>query len=133
MKVRLPLAVAVAALLGLTACGGDDPAGSGGPVTLRMTTWSANEAHLKLFNEIADQYRKAHPEVTAITFDAIPFESYTTTLTTQVAGGNPPDLAWGAGELGARLRFLRRARAARRQGPERPSGHRASASTRWAT
>ncbi len=27
-------------------------------------------------------------------FDPIPFENYTTTLTTQIAGGNGPDLAW---------------------------------------
>jgi multiple sugar transport system substrate-binding protein len=93
MRARTTAAVAVAALLCLTACGSGDDGGDG-PVTLRMTTWSANEAHVKLFTEIADEYRKTHPNVTAITFDAIPFESYTTTLTTQIAGGNPPDLAW---------------------------------------
>lgn len=95
MKARLSAAVALAALLGLTACGGDDSGDAGdGPVTLRMTTWSSNEAHVKLFTEIADEYKKTHPDVTSITFDAIPFENYTTTLTTQIAGGNPPDLAW---------------------------------------
>ncbi len=61
---------------------------------LRMTIWTANEAHLKLFNEIAADYRKTHPDVSEITFDPLPFESYTTTLTTQIAGGNAPDLAW---------------------------------------
>jgi multiple sugar transport system substrate-binding protein len=96
MRARITAAVAAVALLGLSAaCGsGDGGAADDGPITLRMTTWSANEAHVKLFNEIADEYRRTHPEVTAITFDAIPFESYTTTLTTQIAGGNPPDLAW---------------------------------------
>ncbi|GIJ76943.1 multiple sugar transport system substrate-binding protein [Micromonospora phaseoli] len=93
MKIRLTAAVALTALLGLTACGGDS-AESDGPVTLRMTTWSANEAHLKLFNEIAAEYTAANPDVAGITFDPIPFENYTTTLTTQIAGGNPPDLAW---------------------------------------
>ena len=62
--------------------------------TLRMTIWSANEAHLKLFNEIAAEYKEDHPEVGKITFDSLPFENYTTTLTTQIAGGNAPDLAW---------------------------------------
>ncbi|MGW4467797.1 ABC transporter substrate-binding protein [Micromonospora sp. NPDC004704] len=94
MKNRLTAVVALTALLGLSGCGGGDSGGSDGPVSLRMTTWSANEAHLKLFNEIAAEYRATHPDVTAITFDPIPFESYTTTLTTQIAGGNPPDLAW---------------------------------------
>ena len=92
MKRLLP--VALAAALALTACGGGGDSGSDGPVELRMTVWSANEAHLKLFNEIAAEYRAAHPEITKVTFDPIPFDSYTTTLTTQLAGGNAPDLAW---------------------------------------
>ena len=65
-----------------------------GPVSLRMTVWSSNEAHLKLFNEIAAEYKASNPRITEIKFDPIPFESYTTTLTTQIAGGNGPDLAW---------------------------------------
>ncbi|WP_433531793.1 ABC transporter substrate-binding protein [Micromonospora sp. CA-263727] len=93
MRIRLTAAVALTALLGLSACGGGS-AESDGPVTLRMTTWSANEAHLKLFNEIAAEYTATDSKVSAITFDPIPFENYTTTLTTQIAGGNPPDLAW---------------------------------------
>lgn len=92
MRVRL-LAGALTALLGLTACSGGDEA-SDGPVSLRMTIWSANEAHLALFNELATEYRKDHPNVTAITFDPLPFESYSTTLTTQIAGNKAPDLAW---------------------------------------
>lgn len=62
-------------------------------VNMRMTTWSANEAHLALFNEIAEGFKATHPNVT-VTFEPLPFDSYTTTLTTQIAGGNPPDLAW---------------------------------------
>lgn len=62
-------------------------------VNLRMTIWSANEAHLAMFNEIATGFKATHPNV-SVTFEPIPFENYTTTLTTQIAGGNPPDLAW---------------------------------------
>ncbi|AWS43050.1 sugar ABC transporter substrate-binding protein [Streptosporangium sp. 'caverna'] len=89
-------AVALAGLLTMTACGGATEAAPAkqGPQPLRMTIWTSNEAHLKLFNEIAAEYRKSHPDVGEITFDPIPFESYTTTLTTQIAGGNAPDLAW---------------------------------------
>ena len=87
-------AVALAGLIGLAACGGSPEAQNTGPVSLRMTIWSANEAHLKLFNEIADEYKRTHSNITEIKFDALPFESYTTTLTTQIAGGNGPDLAW---------------------------------------
>lgn len=85
--------LSLAALLGLTACSGDS-GGSDGPVSLRMAVWSANEDHLALFEEIADAYVADHDEVDSITFDPLPFETYTTTLTTQIAGGNAPDLAW---------------------------------------
>jgi multiple sugar transport system substrate-binding protein len=60
---------------------------------LRMTVWTGNEAHLAMFNEIAAAFKETHPDVT-VTFETLPFDSYTTTLTTQIAGGNPPDLAW---------------------------------------
>ena len=62
-------------------------------VNLRMTTWSANEAHLALFNEIAEGFKATHPNVN-VTFEPLPFDNYSTTLTTQIAGGNAPDLAW---------------------------------------
>jgi multiple sugar transport system substrate-binding protein len=88
-------ALSLTALLAVTACGGGEAAPAAqGPQPLRMSIWTSNEAHLKLFNEIAAEYRKSHPQVGEITFDPIPFENYTTTLTTQIAGGNAPDLAW---------------------------------------
>ncbi|GAB2591780.1 sugar ABC transporter substrate-binding protein [Paractinoplanes abujensis] len=91
---RLLSGIAVAALLGsLTACGGGDDAGSDGPITLRMTTWSANPAHVQLFDAIAAEYKATHPDVT-VKFDALPIDNYTTTVTTQIAGGNAPDIAW---------------------------------------
>ncbi|MEJ8856812.1 sugar ABC transporter substrate-binding protein [Variovorax robiniae] len=62
-------------------------------VKLRMTIWSANEAHLKLFNGIAEDFKKTKPDVT-VSFESLPFENYTTALTTQIAGGNAPDMAW---------------------------------------
>lgn len=62
-------------------------------VNLRMTIWSANEAHLAMFNEIAAGFAETYPNV-SVTFDSLPFDNYTTTLTTQIAGGNAPDLAW---------------------------------------
>jgi multiple sugar transport system substrate-binding protein len=62
-------------------------------VNLRMTIWSANEAHLKLFDEIAAGFKQENPNVT-VTYESLPFETYTTALTTQIAGGNAPDMAW---------------------------------------
>lgn len=65
------------------------------PVELRMTVWTADETQLALFQEIADAYVAENPElVSGVTFEPIPFDAYTTTLTTQLAGGNAPDLGW---------------------------------------
>lgn len=85
------LAAAAATPLVLAACGGD---GDDGPVTLRMTIWSASEDHLAMLDEIAEAYLADHSEVEAIEFDPLPFEGYTSTLTTQIAGDNAPDMAW---------------------------------------
>jgi multiple sugar transport system substrate-binding protein len=62
-------------------------------INLRMAIWSAAPAHLELFNGIAAEYEKTHPNV-KVTFDSLNYDGYTTTLTTQIAGGNAPDLAW---------------------------------------
>ncbi len=86
----------------LAACGSADDDGDGGstaapdsPVDLRMTVWTADESQLALFDEIAADYIAENPDtVASVTFEPLPFEDYTTTLTTQLAGGNAPDLAW---------------------------------------
>lgn len=62
-------------------------------INLRMAIWTAAPAHLALFNGIADGFAKIHPGV-KVTFDSLPYDTYNTTLTTQIAGGNAPDLAW---------------------------------------
>lgn len=89
--MRITMAAAgLAGLLVLTACGsGAEPAATG-PATLRMTIWTGNAEHLSLLNSIADEYKKTHQDVAAIKFDTLPIENYTTTLTTQIAGGNAP-------------------------------------------
>ncbi len=81
-----------ASVLALSACAAAEPEAT--DVDLRMTIWSANEAHLELFNGIADAYIAENPNVNSITFETLPFDGYTTTLTTQIAGGDAPDLAW---------------------------------------
>ncbi|ALX65910.1 hypothetical protein AB663_000707 [Microbacterium sp. XT11] len=96
----MPLAIGAgtaAVALTLAGCSGS-PAGTATPdepVELRMTVWTADETQLAMFQEIADAYVAENPElVSDITFEAIPFADYTTTLTTQLAGGNAPDLGW---------------------------------------
>lgn len=97
---RAPLAVAAGiAAVGLTlaGCSGSSPETEtpSEPIDLRMTVWTADETQLALFQEIADAYIADNPDlVSEIVFEPIPFEDYTTSLTTQLAGGNAPDLAW---------------------------------------
>ncbi|MGW2182616.1 ABC transporter substrate-binding protein [Streptomyces sp. NPDC001732] len=88
------VAAAMSATLVLAACSGDGSGDDSGPVTLRMTVWTSNKPHLKLFDEIAAAYKKNHPEIKDIKFDPLPFDTYSTALTTQMTGGNAPDLAW---------------------------------------
>jgi len=91
--------VAVFALTGviaasLTACSGGNAAQSG-PVDLTMALWSSNEAHLALLNQIGDAYVAEHgDEVSSITFEPVTNPDYIAGLTTQIAGGDVPDLAW---------------------------------------
>jgi multiple sugar transport system substrate-binding protein len=87
----------VAGALVLTGCSGspEEAAAPDEPVDLRMTVWTADETQLALFQEIADAYVAENPDlVSSVAFEPIPFEDYTTTLTTQLAGGNAPDLGW---------------------------------------
>lgn len=87
-------ALALTAIVGLSAACSGTAAETSGPAELRMTVWTSNEAQLKLLNSIGDAYRADHPDVSKITFESLPFADYNTTLTTQIAGGNAPDLAW---------------------------------------
>lgn len=89
-------AVAGGLALALVACGGGSKPEAQSPdgIDLRMTVWTSNKDQLALFTSIADAYRAEHPNVRRITFDSLPFADYNSTLTTQIAGGNTPDLAW---------------------------------------
>jgi len=87
------LAAATVLAVAVAGCGSGGSGGNG-PVDLRMTVWTANKDQLALFNQIAADYQKSHSNIKSIKFDALPYDGYTTALTTQIAGGNPPDLGW---------------------------------------
>ena len=95
-RVMTGLASAAAVTLLLTACGGGEDGGNeDGPVELRMTTWSANEDHLAILNQIADAYIEENPDkVSSVSFEPLTGSGYINALTTQIAGGDVPDMAW---------------------------------------
>jgi multiple sugar transport system substrate-binding protein len=96
-------AVVTSALL-LAACGGGDgtdksanePTGAGpvpeptAPVTVSFASWVGQQADMK---KLAKTFTKEHPNIT-IQFQNIPAEQATQKLTAQIAGGNPPDVAY---------------------------------------
>ncbi|MFJ2953590.1 ABC transporter substrate-binding protein [Streptomyces sp. NPDC087270] len=96
-RLRLTsLALSAVSLLVVPLAGCSNGSGSGDDsnVSLRMTVWSNDKSQTALFDSIAAEYRKTHPDIRSITFDYIPIDNYTTALTTQIAGSNPPDMAW---------------------------------------
>lgn len=80
----------------LAACSGaSEPAAPEGPVELTMTVWTANEDHLAMLDGIGTAFVQANPDlVSKVNVETIPADSYTTGLTTRIAGGDSPDLAW---------------------------------------
>ena len=87
-------AVAAGVVFSLLAFVGIQPAKAADGVTLRMTMWSSNAGHLALYNGLAADFIKQNPQVKEIKLESLDFATYTQTLTTQIAGGKSPDLAW---------------------------------------
>jgi multiple sugar transport system substrate-binding protein len=67
------------------------------PTTVSFASWVGNETTFKQF---AKKFHQLHPNIT-IQFQNVPSEEITQKLTTQIAGGNPPDAAYvDAGTVG---------------------------------
>jgi multiple sugar transport system substrate-binding protein len=101
------LALASALMLGAAACigggGGDDEQAQPGqsiqpitpkeptsPVTITFQSWVGQAQQMK---KLVADFKKEHPNIT-VKFLNVPAESATQKLTTQIAGGNPPDTAF---------------------------------------
>ena len=92
-SVALTTAAAVFTTGALAGC--STPAEPEGPVDLRMAVFSANETQHEVMNAIADAYIAENGDkVASIEFEALTGGDYITALTTQIAGGDSPDLAW---------------------------------------
>jgi ABC-type glycerol-3-phosphate transport system substrate-binding protein len=103
---RFPFLLALLALLAVlaAACGGggdeeagDDTAGPAAqveaptePVTITFASWVGQEPNIK---KLAADFHKEYPTIT-VKFQNVPFEQIGQKLTTQIAGGNPPDAAY---------------------------------------
>ncbi len=88
----LTMALAVVAC---GACSAKSDSSSSGPVALRMATWTPDPKQLALFKQIGDEYVAEHPDkVSSITFDTLSGDDYVQALSTQIAGGDVPDMAW---------------------------------------
>ena len=60
------------------------------PVTITFSSWVGNTPTMK---QLAENFTKEHPNIT-IEFQNVPAEQSQQKLTTQFAGGNPPDVAF---------------------------------------
>jgi multiple sugar transport system substrate-binding protein len=90
-------AAALVAACGGSSSGDAEPgAGSGPvpepsePVTITFSSWVGSQPDMKA---LAEQFHEEHPKIT-VEFQNVPAEKSTEKLTTQVAGGNPPDVAY---------------------------------------
>jgi multiple sugar transport system substrate-binding protein len=63
------------------------------PVTITFQSWVGSTDGAKMWQKLADQFHQIHPNIT-IKFQDVPSEEAVTKLTTQIAGGNPPDVAY---------------------------------------
>jgi ABC-type glycerol-3-phosphate transport system substrate-binding protein len=61
------------------------------PVTLTFTSW--HTAGSDIFEALRTQFHELHPNIT-VEFEEVPAEESTDRLTTRIAGGNPPDVAF---------------------------------------
>jgi len=60
------------------------------PVTITFASWVGSS---EVLQSLRDQFHGLHPNIT-VDFEDVPAEEFTDRLTTRIAGGNPPDVAF---------------------------------------
>ena len=108
-RIRTSGAIALTGLLALTAAcsssGGSAPAaGATGPVTLTWWHNGTTDPVKTLWQQAADAYHSAHPNV-KFTVDPIQNEQFTTKVPLALQGDSPPDIyqQWGGGQLTSQI------------------------------
>lgn len=61
------------------------------PVTITFASWVAGTS--AVIESLRGQFQELHPNIT-VDFEDVPAEEFTDRLTTRIAGGNPPDVAY---------------------------------------
>jgi ABC-type glycerol-3-phosphate transport system substrate-binding protein len=61
------------------------------PVTISFSSW--HTANSPVYDSLRSQFQELHPNIT-VDFEDVPAEEATDRLTTRIAGGNPPDVAF---------------------------------------
>jgi ABC-type glycerol-3-phosphate transport system substrate-binding protein len=61
------------------------------PVTISFSSW--HTANSPVFEALRTQFQELHPNI-SVDFEDVPAEEATDRLTTRIAGGNPPDVAF---------------------------------------
>ncbi|MBP2326866.1 raffinose/stachyose/melibiose transport system substrate-binding protein [Kibdelosporangium banguiense] len=112
IRVRAATGVAVATVMALVAAGctgGDQQPGAGSvdpntPVTLTWWHNATTEPLKSVFQQIADDYHTAHPNVT-FKVEPIQNEQFTTKVPLALQSSTPPDifLQWGGGEMAGQV------------------------------
>lgn len=102
MSTRVRAVFAVGLISALVACGSkpssDNNIGKGpgpvkdptSPVTVTFSSWVGSDPTMK---KMAADFHKLHPNIT-IQFQNVSADNASQKLTTQIAGGNPPDVAY---------------------------------------
>jgi multiple sugar transport system substrate-binding protein len=84
--------LAGAGALGLSACGaGDNGRGADGKVKLVYRLWDEQQA--VGYRKVFKAFTAANPDI-SVRIEVLPWDQYWTKLTTELAGGNAPDVFW---------------------------------------
>jgi multiple sugar transport system substrate-binding protein len=84
-------AAALAAGLALAGCGAEEPAESGGPVTITFWDDNGGPARTPVWEHIIAEFQDAHPDIT-VKYVGVPIAQAQQKYDTAIAGGGLPDI-----------------------------------------
>ena len=104
LAILIPLLALVASACGTQSSASPSGSGSGGVVEIRwyccLGTGEDAESQLPVENQVVEAFNASHPNI-HLTFEVVTYDEARDTLSTQIAGGNPPDIVGPVGVAGA--------------------------------